>query len=69
MANCNAEANQQQLKGDSRQSYMRQCLSASPPPVNRQQQRMKQCNAAAETQKQKNEKHADFMKRCLAGND
>src|SRR6478752_5044005 len=55
MATCNTEASQQNLKGDARQNFMRQCLSAKPATANRQQDRMKQCNAAADTQKQKNE--------------
>jgi hypothetical protein len=71
MTSCNASAKTQALTGDSRQSFMKSCLSASsaPAPVsgNSQQEKMKTCNANAKTQALTGDARKSFMKTCLSG--
>lgn len=70
MTLCNQQATAQSLAGDSRKSYMRDCLkntqtepgqkSLSP-----QQQRMRECNTQATQQSLKGEDRKKFMGACL----
>jgi hypothetical protein len=68
MKDCNAQAKTQSLSGDSRQSFMKTCLSHQPaaaPKLNSQQQKMKQCNADAKTKGLSGADRKTFMSTCL----
>jgi hypothetical protein len=70
MKTCNAEAAQKQLTGDSRKSFMKDCLGSGGGTQHAalmpQQQKMKDCNASASTQHLKGESRKEFMSACLA---
>lgn len=77
MKACNADAAKQNLKGDARKSFMKECLSASAPAASKeaaaepkkemtpQQARMKQCNAQATAKEMKSEARKKFLSECL----
>jgi psiF repeat len=70
MKACNAQAKEQSLSGDARESFMKTCLSNQPaadPKLNSQQQKMKQCNADAKTKALTGEDRKTFMSNCLKG--
>ena len=68
MKSCNADAKQQQLKGDARKTFMKSCLSAKPASAasETQQQKMKSCNADAKTKELKGDDRKTYMKQCLS---
>jgi hypothetical protein len=74
MKECNASAKTQDLKGDARKSFMKECLSAkksddkkpeekSAPTT--QQGKMKQCNQEAGDKALKGDDRKKFMSDCL----
>jgi hypothetical protein len=77
MKTCNADAARQNLKGDARKSFMKECLGASKGAASKeaaaepkkemtpQQARMKQCNAEATAKEMKSEARKKFMSECL----
>ncbi len=70
MATCNQQATAQALKGDSRKTYMSDCLkNASSKPAEKsltpQQQRMRECNDQATQQSLKGDDRNKFMSACL----
>jgi hypothetical protein len=77
MKACNADAAKQNLKGDARKGFMKECLSASKPAAAKeaaaepkkemtsQQARMKQCNAEATAKEMKSEARKKFLSECL----
>ena len=69
MTSCNADAKAKNLAGDERKSFMKSCLSASPPSsgaaTNSQQQKMKTCNADAKTKKLAGADRKKYMSDCL----
>ncbi len=77
MKACNAQAKEQALKGDTRKTFMSNCLSgrASTPSAmqpasegsNSQQSLMKQCNAQASSQSLRGAPRKQFMSSCLSG--
>jgi hypothetical protein len=75
MKACNADAARQNLKGDARKSFMKECLSAKPEAaateekkaMTPQQEKMKQCNADAKTKNLKGDDRKKFMSDCLKG--
>jgi hypothetical protein len=74
MTNCNATASSQKLSGDTRKTFMADCLagqaSAPPPatkPLTAQQSKMKTCNADASGKSLKGKERRAFMSTCLKG--
>jgi hypothetical protein len=70
MTSCNADATAKGLKGDDRQAYMKNCLSAHPTTTakgNSQQEKMKTCNADATAKGLKGTDRQAYMKTCLSG--
>ncbi|HEX7955123.1 MAG TPA: PsiF family protein [Burkholderiales bacterium] len=71
MKACNADAAKQNLKGDARKSFMKECLGAKPAAAEEkkamtpQQEKMKQCNADAKTKNLKGDERKKFMSDCL----
>ena len=70
MTTCNQQATAQALKGDSRKTYMSDCLkNASSKPAEKsltpQQQRMRECNDQATQQSLKGDDRNNFMSACL----
>ena len=72
MKTCNADAAKQNLKGDARKSFMKECLSASKgaavepkKEMTPQQAKMKQCNADAAAKNLKGDDRKKFMSDCL----
>lgn len=67
MTTCNAQAKDQHLSGDTRQSFMKTCLSSggSTEHMNSQQEKMKSCNADAKTQHLQGAERKTFMSSCL----
>ena len=80
MKTCNADAAKNELKGDERKAYMKQCLSAkaeakpetAATPVAKdekkltpQQEKMKTCNADASAKSLKGDDRKKFMSQCL----
>jgi len=70
MTTCNQQATAQALKGDSRKTYMSDCLkNASSKPgeksLNPQQQKMRECNSQATQQSLKGDDQNKFMSACL----
>ena len=69
MKECSANAKTQDLKGDARKAFMKDCLSAKKPeqaaaePT--QQNKMKQCNKDAGDQALKGDARKKFMSECL----
>ncbi|MDU1059126.1 MAG: phosphate starvation-inducible protein PsiF [Leclercia adecarboxylata] len=73
MTTCNQQATAQALKGDSRKTYMSDCLkNASSKPGEKsltpQQQRMRECNSQATQQSLKGDDRNKFMSACLKKN-
>jgi psiF repeat len=73
MKKCNEIANQKQLKGDDRKSFMSTCLSAKAPdeaamPEGKmsQQDKMKKCNEVANKKQLKGDDRKNFMSSCLS---
>jgi len=70
MKACNADATTQNLTGDARKDFMKECLSAkkaeSGKALTPQQEKMKTCNADAKKQGLKGSARKDFMKTCLS---
>jgi hypothetical protein len=74
MKTCNAEAKTKALKGDERNKFMSECLSAkSAAPaaeekkLTPQQEKMKSCNADATAKNLKGDARNKFMSTCLKG--
>lgn len=70
MKECNATAKTQELKGDARKAFMKDCLSAKKPeeaasPKAAQQDKMKQCNKDAGDKALKGAERKKFMSECL----
>jgi hypothetical protein len=77
MKQCNADAANQQLKGEARKAFMKDCLSAkhggpqaaSAPgagkPMIPQQVKMKKCNAEAKARSIAADSRKKFMSECL----
>ena len=72
MKACNADAAKQNLKGDARKSFMKDCLSTSKgaaaepkKEMTPQQARMKQCNADVAAKNLKGDERKKFMSDCL----
>ncbi|MEP9150347.1 phosphate starvation-inducible protein PsiF [Enterobacter hormaechei] len=70
MTTCNQQATSQSLKGDSRKTYMSDCLkngTTKPGEKNLtpQQQKMRECNAQATQQMLKGDDRSKFMSACL----
>lgn len=72
MKTCNADADKQSLKADTRKTFMKECLSASQgtavapkKEMTPQQARMKKCNADAKTRELKGDARKKFMGECL----
>ncbi len=66
MKDCNAQAKTKALKGDERQKFMSQCLSAAGVPLT-QQEKMKTCNQQATAKSLKGDERKSFMSTCLSG--
>jgi len=71
MKTCNAEAKAQNLSGDERKAFMKECLSKKATPTAKkstpQQEKMKSCNAEAKTKSLKGSERKKFMSECLSG--
>lgn len=69
MKECNASAKTQDLKGDARKSFMKDCLSAKKSEEasasTSQQGKMKQCNKEAGDKGLKGDDRKKFMSDCL----
>ncbi|MEN6584763.1 MAG: PsiF family protein [Sulfuricella sp.] len=74
MKECSASAKTQDLKGDARKSFMKECLSAKKPEDKKpeeksapttQQNKMKQCNQEAGDKALKGDDRKKFMSDCL----
>ena len=71
MKACNADAAKQNLKGDARKTFMKECLSAKKEAAEEkkaatpQQEKMKQCNAEAKAKDLKGDARKKFMSECL----
>ena len=73
MKGCNAEAKEQNLKGDARKAFMSKCLKkdyklksgAATDGRAKQQEKMKNCNADAKTKGLKGDERKKFMSSCL----
>jgi opacity protein-like surface antigen len=66
MKACNAEAGKKNLKGDARQKFMSECLSAASV-TSSQQEKMKSCNAEAGKKNLTGDARQKFMSECLKG--
>jgi hypothetical protein len=81
MKACNADAAKQEMKGEERKAFMKQCLAAKKEDAGSrnaenaekerkeltpQQAKMKKCNADAKTRELKGEERKSFMKGCLS---
>ena len=66
MKDCNKQATDKGLKGDDRQKFMSQCLSAAGVPLS-QQEKMKACNKQATAKNLKGDERKSFMSTCLSG--
>ena len=66
MKDCNKQATDKGLKGDDRQKFMSQCLSAAGVPLS-QQEEMKECNKQATAKNLKGDDRKSFMSTCLSG--
>jgi len=66
MKDCNKQATDKGLKGDDRQKFMSQCLSAAGVPLS-QQEKMKECNKEATAKNLKGDERKSFMSTCLSG--
>jgi hypothetical protein len=66
MKDCNKQATDKGLKGDDRQKFMSQCLSAAGVPQS-QQDKMKSCNKEATAKSLKGDERKAFMSTCLSG--
>ncbi len=66
---CETIATQRGIKGDSREEFMKTCLSAGgdAKPMNSQQEKMKACHADATTKNLTGDDLDAFMKSCLSG--
>jgi hypothetical protein len=67
---CNKQASDQKLTGDTRKTFMSDCLSGkttTAKPLTAQQQKMKDCNATATAQKPSGDARKSFMSSCLNG--
>jgi hypothetical protein len=73
MKECNANAKTQDLKGDARKAFMKDCLSAKAPEEGgtktAQQSRMTQCNKEAGDKGLKGDERKAFMSSCLSGKE
>jgi len=70
MKTCNAEAKAQNLSGDERKAFMKECLSKDAPAAKKgtpQQEKMKSCNAEAKAKSLKGGERKKFMSECLSG--
>jgi len=73
MRACNTGAGTRDLKGDSRRSFMSDCLAGRTPPTQTaaapatQQDRMRSCNAEAGTRSLVGDPRRAFMSDCLSG--
>ncbi len=71
MKTCNVEAKAQNLSGDERKTFMKECLSKGAAPTAKkgtpQQEKMKSCNAEAKTKSLKGSERKKFMSECLSG--
>ena len=74
MKACNANAAKQNLKGDARKGFMKECLSAKSEAkeekkeekaMTPQQEKMKKCNADAKAKGLKGDERKKFMSDCL----
>ena len=74
MKTCNADASKKELKGDARQAFMKECLSAKAEAkpemagekaLTPQQEKMKKCNMDAKAKSLKGEERKKFMSACL----
>ncbi|NIX78120.1 PsiF family protein [Microvirga terricola] len=71
MKSCNTEAGTKKLSGDSRKTFMSDCLSgktgsvSSDQNMSPQQMKMKECNVKAKTMK--GDARKNFMSNCLKG--
>lgn len=70
MKSCNADAGNQELKGDERKKFMSECLSSKPAPATpaapaTQQDKMKSCNAEAGSKALAGDERKKFMSECL----
>jgi psiF repeat len=71
MKACNEQANAKGLgegKGDERQAFMKECLSAKPAKGGKtaQQEKMKACNKEASEKSLKGDERKKFMSTCLS---
>ena len=67
MKDCNAQATDK--KGDERQAFMKECLSAKPVKQSTpQQEKMKACNKEASGKALKGDERKKFMSSCLSAN-
>jgi hypothetical protein len=71
MKMCNDQANARGLgegKGEERQAFMKECLSAKTPKSGKtaQQEKMKACNTEAGEKKLKGDERKKFMSTCLS---
>jgi hypothetical protein len=67
---CNKQAGDQKLTGDTRKTFMSDCLSGkttSAKTLTPQQQKMKDCNVAATAKDLKGDARKTFMSSCLKG--
>ena len=71
MKTCNADATSKGLKGEDRNKFMSNCLSAKPSQpeskLTPQQEKMKTCNNQAGEKKLKGDERKQFMSDCLKG--
>lgn len=68
MKTCNSQATAQKLTGDSRKTFMSNCLGGkSAKTLTPQQQKMSSCNAQASSQKLLGDARKKFMSTCLKG--
>lgn len=69
MKDCNASAKTQELKGDARKAFMKDCLSSKKKEDSgataAQQEKMKQCNQGAGDKALKGDERKKFMSDCL----
>jgi|SRR4029453_8358269 psiF repeat len=67
MQSCNAQASNNELKGDERQAFMSSCLKGESGgrKLTAQQERMRTCNAQASRKELKGNEREEFMSRCL----
>ena len=65
MKSCNADAKKNELKGDERKKFMRECLGAKAAAPATQQNKMTTCNAEAGNKALKGAERKAFMSECL----